>query len=60
MKLRRWRTTEEALLRRFYSAIGAEACAAMLERSASSVYNRAYRLRLTESDPRKAQRFNAR
>lgn len=54
MTLRRWKTTEEKVLREHYRRIGAEACADLLGRTVSSVWNRAYRIGITE-DQRIAQ-----
>ena len=58
--LRPWTTDEERLLREFYERVGPAECAAMLERTPTSVWTRAYRPRLTTRDPRQAQRFNFR
>ena len=55
MKLKRWRTTEEAVLREHYRRLGPEACADLLGRSLPAIFTRAYKLRLTE-DQRTAQR----
>lgn len=59
MKLRRWKTTEEKVLRDFYRNLGAAECAAMLGRTVEAIHTRAYKLGLTERDRRKAQRFHA-
>lgn len=49
MKLKRWKTTEEKVLRDNYRHIGAEACADLLGRSVSSVFTRAWMLGVTET-----------
>jgi len=60
MTLRRWKTTEERLLREHYWALGPQACAELLGRTPSAVWTRASKLGLAEKDPRAAQRFNVR
>lgn len=59
MKLKRWRTTEEAMLRDHYRTIGPEACADMLGRTVQAIHTRAYKLGLTDKDKSRAQRFHA-
>ena len=58
IKLRRWTAEELHLLRAYYSAIGCEATAALLKRTRRAVWSRAHIERLTEPNPRRAQRFH--
>jgi hypothetical protein len=58
IKLRRWSAEELRLLREYYRAIGCEATAALLGRTRSAVWSRAYLLGLTEPNPVRAQRFH--
>lgn len=58
MSPRYWTTADDRLLREWYARVGADECAAMLGRSRVAVWSRAYRLGLTEKDPRLAQRFH--